>query len=454
MKHLFSAVVLAMILLAGTQKSVAAEASTEISPGGVEYVHLYMPDTEDVAIQIAWPTAWAMRDSVNQAVPYIGADLIMAGGATGFAPGEAAEIFLDLGAVGSLWVTSDALFGEILVPKENLDKAAEVAGVHLAQPTMNADWFGRIRDGFAASMAETLAQPATQGFDSLRWAVLGDTPLRLALSGDVSDIEAARHDEVLRWHAETVTRTGAHVVVAGDINASDAGIAVDALMAGLPEPVASTTPKPVADFSPRRILLHLPDAPTSTLVFLGPLPPTREGGEIEDILLASILGGNDNSVLFDATRTTLRATYTFGAHIDAYARDLRVILLSGEVATEQLAAAENVVREAYAAFRDNVPVGDIEGLIAPFAAQVEVAASNPQSTAHAALMALLDGQDPGIAFRFREELDLVTDASLWLRASSSFPAPDRMIVVAVSPDATALPDACVITTPSEAVRCR
>ena len=454
MKH-FAAATFALILLAGCQQEEKASATVESSPGGIEYARLYMPKAEDIAIQIAWPTNWALRDDVNQAVPYIGTDLILAGGAEGFPPGEVVETFADLKAEGTMWVTADHLHGQLIVPKDNLDKAIEIAAAHLAKPTMDQGWFDRIQQGFAASMAEVTSQPANRGYDALRWAILGDTPLRRFLSVDLPNlITTATRAEVLDWHQQTVVRTGAKVVIAGDISQEAAGKAVDSLISGLPEGIAIATTNPTADFSPRRILLHIPEAQTSTLVFIGPLPPTRDGGEFEDVLLATALGGDDKSVLFDAVRTGLRASYGFGAGLDAYTRNLRVVVLSGEVETAKLAEAETIVRAAYSEFLIAPKMGDLAGRKEPFKANVEQTATLPGAASFSALMAILDGQDASLALTLQSLLDKVTDTTVQARAASAFPKAETLIVLAVSPDASALPGACVITSPAEAANCR
>ena len=184
------------------------------------------------------------------------------------------------------------------------------------------------------------------------------------------------------------------------------------------------------------------------------MPPTREGSEFEDILLASALGGDDKSVLFDAVRTGLRASYGFGAGLDAYSRDLRVIVLSGEVETAKLAEAETVVRNAYSEFVNAAKLGDLTARKEPFKVNVEQTATLPGPASFSALMAILDGQDPNLALTLPSILDKVTDATIKARAAAAFPKAEELIVLAVSPDAAALPGACVITSPAEAANCR
>lgn len=278
--------------------------------------------------------------------------------------------------------------------------------------------------------------------------------MRRALSVDPPNmITTATRAEVVEWHQQTVLRTGATVVIAGDIDEDDAGKAVDALLSSLADGplVAATTP--TADFAPRRILLHVPEAPTSTLVFMGSLPPTRDGSEFEDVLLATALGGNDTSVLFDVVRTGLRASYGFGAGLDAFTRDLRVLVLSGEVETARLAEAEALVRSAYSDFIAAPGMGDLTARKEPFRANGEETATLPGAASFSALMAILDGQYPNLALTLPALLDDVTEATVQARAASAFPKAETLIVLAVSPDAAALPGACVISAPVQARDC-
>lgn len=84
----------------------------------------------------------------------------------------------------------------------------------------------------------------------------------------------------------------------------------------------------------------------------------------------------------------------------------------------------------------------------------EQLAKDTAAASFAAMMALLDGQDPYMALTLPSLLEKVTDATLWSRAAAAFPAADQMIVLAVSPDAAPLLGACVITTPEQAVNFR
>ncbi len=448
------AVTLALALLLAACKEDSPRASHETSPAGIAYALLSLPGAEDVAIRVAWPSNWASRPDVNQAVPHIGTDLMLSGGTEGHTPGEAVELFGDLQATARLSARPGIVEGALIAPRDRIARAAAVAGAHLHAPALDRQWFARMRDGFAERQAQLHARSDVRGFSALRWAVLGDTPLRAALTQDRPErIRAVTLEEVARWHRQVFLRNGALVVIAGDLGADEAGALVDALLAGLPR---GTPPAPVqyrADFTPRRILLHLPEAEASMLTFIAPLPPTVEGQEAEDLILFAALGGGEGSVLFDALRSELRATYGFRATPDGFSRTLRFLALSGQVETAKLAEAEQVLRSAYASFRQTGPRGALDELKAPYLANIANNSRDPASKSLAALYALLDGLEPELALKIDEEFARVSRESLLARLQEDFPAPEAFVVLAVSPDARALPGACVISAPEQARTC-
>jgi predicted Zn-dependent peptidase len=446
---------LVVVLLPALGRAEPPTASAETSPGGIAYTLLHLPGNKDVAVTAAWPTDWAYRAGVNQAAPIVGTHLILSGGADGYPAGEVIETFADLKAEARLYLSAqDHVIGEIVTRKENLSEAARIANAHLRAPTLDEGWFARIRDGVEQNMAAARARPSHAGFAAVRWAVFGDQPLRNSLSLDAPGVfrDLSRAD-VAAWHRETFTRNPEAVVVAGDIDAAAAGRAVDALLAGLPDTTPDISRRVRADFTPRRILLHLPDAKATSLAFIAPLPPTQEGGELEDLILTGALGGQ-RGVLFDAVRTRLRASYGFSAGFSNYTRELRVLFMAGEVEPDRLTEIERTVHAAYAGFRKDGPEGKLAARKAPLRARFAKMPDFVLDVTRSELQSALDGHAPGRALGLAAEVDSVTQESLRARLVGAYPETDDFIVIAVSPDANALPDACVITVPQQASGCR
>ena len=430
-------------------------ASRETSPGGIEYTLLALPEHEDVTIHVAWPTDWAYRSGTSKAAPVIGAQVILAGGAEGHPAGEVVERFADLNSEGNIYVAaSDHVIGELTFERDKMTETVEIANAHLRAPALDQSWFERIRHGIAQNMVEAQTRTAHASFDAVRWAVFGTQPLRNSMSlDDPGTFEALTRDDVAAWHAETFTRNPDAIVVAGGIDAESAGAALDALFEGLPESDRSMSREATPDFAPRRILLHRPNVEVTNLAFIAPLPPTRLGGELEDLILIHALGGDDQSVLFNAVRTGLRASYVFGAGMANYTRDHRVLFMVGEVEADKLVEVERVVDAAYARFRELGPSGSLSDRKAPLEASHSELADFLVDQARSELQSALDGHSPGRSLELNDELAAVTEDAVTARLRDDFPGPDAFIVIAASPDADALPGACVILAPREAADC-
>ena len=447
--------VLVCLLSLAACKEGGLSASSEVTPDGTAYTLIQMPEKYGIAIQVAWATDWAYGADHNQAAPYIGVDLILAGGAEGFPAGEVGERFADLGSQADLSVEVDHILGELKFDNEHMYETVEAANAHLRAPTLHADWFVRLRDGFADTMVERRTQPAHSGFDAARWAVFDDHPVRRALSLDRPRVfDDLTRADIVDWHARTITRNPAEIVISGDIEAEVAGPLIDALLAGLPPQEGALDTAVTPDMTPRRILLHMPEARTTQLSFIGALPPTRLGWEFEDVLIMQALGGDDQSVLFQAARSELGATYGFGAGVANYTREHRLFFMTGEVEAGKLAEAEEVVRAAYDQFVQDGPDGDLEALKRPFAARFSEINGFVDTLSRAALQNNLDGYDVARALGLEAELAAVTGQSIRDRLAQTYPRADALMVIAVSADATALPGACVISSPREATTCQ
>jgi zinc protease len=428
-------------------------ASDQTSPNGTPYRLIQMPGNEYAAILAAWPNDWVWAEGRNPTASYIGAQLILAGGAQGYPAGEVVERFADMDANGELPVSADHLYGMLAAKKEDWLEAIAIANAHLTQPSFDPDWFDRIRTGFAQNIAEAQSQPMNQGFGALRWAILGDHPLRAMLSlDDAVAFESLSLDDLRAWHSATVTAQPEALVITGDITPEQAGAGLDALLAGLPEGRAQAR-EIVLDYRPRQILLHLPDVTEAHLTFIAPLPATRLGGDLEDLILATALGGGEDSVLFASVRDGLRASYSFNAGLANYTRENRFLVMTGALEAAKLAEAVDVVRAAYTGFRDAGPDGDIKDRAAPFRGAFEQSQNYVVDQGRMELETALDGFATGHSLTSLEMVDALTMSDLRNRLQGHWPQAQDFVIMAVSPDADALPGACVITRPQDAKDC-
>ena len=425
-----------------------------VSDTGLEYALVEMPGNKRITIQVAWPSNWAFDQAENQAVPYIASRLLLAGGTEEFPPSVVEEKFADIESEGFLMPSAEYVYGTLHYSPEHQDETLKIVNAHLESPTLDEKWLERIRDEFSGQMNEARPKAVSKGFEAMRWAVFGSQPVREFLSLDVPGmIDDVTRADVAKWVESTIKRSGAIIAVAGDLDIKEAGVIVDTLFDGVPEGKAGKKGSVEADFSPRRIVMHDPEAEVSTLSFIAKVPPTREGGESEDLVLSRALGGGNDSVLFEAVRTELRASYGYVAGFQGFTADNRFLLLSGQVETGKVAEAEKVIKLAYARFLVEGPDGDLQKRKEPFEESIKESRKDTGTMAFVALVAKLEGMKLEKILELQDEMKAVTEQSLKQRLSGSFPGADEFIVVVSSPDANALPGACVITEPVQAVDC-
>jgi zinc protease len=115
------------------------------------------------------------------------------------------------------------------------------------------------------------------------------------------------------------------------------------------------------------------------------------GGDLEDLILATALGGGEDSVLFASVRDGLRASYSFSAGLGNYARENRFLVMTGALEAVKLADAVDVVRDAYTGFRTAGPDGDIKDRIAPLRASFEQTRNCVMNQGRMELEATLNG---------------------------------------------------------------
>jgi len=445
-----------MLSLAACKEDASREVVLAETPDGrpFHFMPIYEDGVTDITITIAWPMSWAFSVDRNPAVPYVAAEAILSGGTGEFAPQDVLELFNDKNSRGQLYARADHAIGEVSFPKEHIDDVISIASEMLKSPQFDQAWIDRIKQGFLANQTQSQAQTANQMWAVARLAVLGETPLNDFLSlPNIPVISDVSVDDLRRWHAETIVQNGVIIYVTGAISRDDAGKAVDQLLSGLPEGQAQATHNVDTNFEPKTLLLHLPDAEKTTLGLMGQLPPTAEGGDLTDLLALSFFGRSGSGPLFDAVRTDLRASYGFQAGSTNYDRATRIMFIAGEVETEKLAEASELIRTTYESYRtapDLTGLDDLRRGMAEGTAQnvlyVDVAARTMLELA-------LDSRDPSDAPRLGELLENVMALEVQERLASVFPSGDDLIIVAASPDASALPGACVITKIEQVAQC-
>lgn len=140
--------------------------------------------------------------------------------------------------------------------------------------------------------------------------------------------------------------------------------------------------------------------------------------------------------------------------LDMFANTARVLLISGEVETAQTAAVRDLVLKTYDDMAhkplDSATVERWRDVLADGFAQLRDDTTNRATTM---VGSMIYGYDPLTFEQSPQWIAALTPDSLMARYAKDYPKADALTVIAVSPDANALPGACVITAPRDVLMC-
>ena len=275
----------------------------------------------------------------------------------------------------------------------------------------------------------------------------------------IDDVTA---DDVKAWHAQTFTTDSITITAAGplDLDPAVVGEAIDQLLDGLPsgEQRDNATPdnkSALAKANGKTILLHKPDAEKTLISIGGLMPPARGPSHAHDLFAEFVLGSGQQSRLFDAIRTKLRASYGVDADIGGYDRTSRMMYLDGEIEGRQVDEAYATFRNVYEKLRiDGITRDEFERTQDILVAYYQEVLKEPESMA-SMLMGFLVDDDP-MSKQIAEMPELIGALTLDdvnTAISGRLPSFDDMVRVVTAPNDDAVEADCVITSVADVDHC-
>ena len=446
-----------LILSAMYCQLINAQVTELTSDSGIPFYFFEIEDSNQVSIQVGWPTNWATDRSANPATPYLGSQLLLLGGTDQLGPTEVVEKFRDLGSSAVINNKLDTVMGLLVAPKNEIDSAVAIANNVLTKPQFSERWLKRAAEALEQNQKQMNLSPQKLISDAIAFYIFGDEQLANSISLiDTDDIGRVTKEDLFKWHADTFSMNGSMVVLAGGIRPEKAKSVVDALFDGLERSAVfdNTVPITLPAFKNKTIVIHSPEVNTSYMSLIGLLPPTRESGEFEDAIALTLLGQGENSFLFNALRTELAASYSFNAMASNFTRNFRFLQMIGEVETSMLKEARQVVLNIYSEFINQQSFPDAGGVARYYAGNLAGANDNSSVVSNSIMESILDGYSPNRGVRLAEGFGEVTSSSVFTRVNEVFPRTEQILTIILTPDANAFPDACVVTDPVEALSCK
>lgn len=424
---------------------VAQTVSTE---AGYRYLYSPMPNADRTAVAITWHSDLANVPMGREALPRLGINLMLNGGAGGLPAEEIIADFEDLDSGSDLWVQPQEISGFILSPKEHMSRASEIANLVMTKPNLQEKWFDREKKILADDALERESKAGGLAWNLFREVTLGDHPYKRFWSlHPVAGIENIQLDDVKAWHANAFTDTALTITAAGNADVAAISSAIDTVLTDMP----SSDPESIKSFSGptisnKTILLHKPDVEKSVILIVGNLPGHSEELDVPLQLGVGVLGWGKQSRLFTAVRTELGAAYGFGAGTWDMTRQHRVLHISGEIDTNQVQGVFDTVKRSYNKFlADGISL--IEFPIAKnfYVQRLNEEMEKPESIAYLMMDAHLNEFSNSYVSDLLNQVKGQKRSEVNQLIEQGFPEFESMLKIIVTPDAEAIEGACVIT---------
>ena len=475
----------------------------QLTPDGTPYSYAYLPDAEQFSIHLAWPNHWIQSSGIAVA-SQLGIDLMSSGGAGERSAEQVREDIITLKSSASLVSSPDHIYATFTATPDNLNETIAVIADVLANPELNKQQFEILKAALIGRVRQRQLKPSTRLWGIARRALTGNSVLTDYWNNTPVErvVEPVTIDDVRRWHAETITRNGVSVAVAGALDEASAGLAIDQVLASLPESLVggqaddSLAPKSdqvVSDVSSKAsvqtgltVLLHDESVQSTRIAIIGLLPPSRSGNEIHDVVAVAALGkGKDSRIIravgsefFEAPKETTKeaseqapkdqpeeeseegvqqadvATTLVNTNLANFSREHRVFGISTEVENDRAAEMLALIEEAYQSF-NSADLTDEETLPAAvsFANSVRQSANRPDLVAYGLGQLIIDDLP-------RDLVKSVIQDTLSLRANDinqriveHYPDWSALIKVVMTNDAALIPNDCVIARVEELDQC-
>ena len=456
-RSLLKILLTAVPLLAASGLAAASpEIGRHTTPAGHSFWYVPLEEAKRTAVAVTWAAGLPTGPDVHEATARLGVSLMLSGGADGIGSDELAADFEDLDSSSRIWVQPGEVRGFMVAPEDSLQEAAEIVNLWLAKPDFEERWLEREKRTLLRNVRVRGETAAGTAWNLARQILIDDHPYNRFWSiAPADEIKTIDRDDIAAWHRGSFGTGDLTITAAGSAPADAVGRAIDAALAGLPsspnrEPLSFAGP----DVKPGTVVLHDPESPKSLIMAFGPLaPPTAEDSPALGLATA-ILGSGQQSRLFRAMRTDLRAAYGFRAGINSFTRKHRLLRMGGEVETTLLPEALQAMRETYEQFRTEGIAEDEFTVTRDLVQQrISEGMKRPTRVANRLMSSRLRNRPDGHFETTLERVAALESDTVNAEIRDALPAFDEFLTLVVTPDPSALEGACVITQIEEWRRC-
>jgi zinc protease len=194
---------------------------------------------------------------------------------------------------------------------ENRDAAVEMARLALHEPRFDAEPLARIKRQMLVGIRTRETNPGYIANLALDQALYPNHPYARRTSRE--GVEAINRAALQERRAALFNRATLQITIVGDVNAADAGRAIDAIFGALPQGAAPPEPPDVTLAAPTPLIVRTLPQPQSLVLFVGPGIQDEDPDWIPLAVANYILGGGGfSSRLMDQVREQRGLVYGIG----------------------------------------------------------------------------------------------------------------------------------------------
>ncbi len=281
-----------------------------VSPGGIEAWLVSDSTVPMIVLRAYWRGGAAIEPEQLVGVTGVMADMLTEGAGSMDANAfkeRLQDLNMSLG-FGSGW---DGVGMSLTTLSENRDAAVEMARLALNEPRFDAEPLARIKRQGMVGLRTRETNPGYIANFALDQALYPTHPYARRTSRE--SIEAINRAALQERRAALLNRASLQITIVGDINAADAGRAIDTIFGALPQGAPPPEPADVTLAAPTPLIVRQLPQPQSLILFAGPGIQDEDPDWIPLAVANYIVGGGGfSSRLMDQVREQRGLVYGIG----------------------------------------------------------------------------------------------------------------------------------------------
>jgi zinc protease len=251
----------------------------------------------------------------------------------------------------------DLVSGSLRVLSANCDKGFDLLRLAMTEPRFDKSMLEQRRAQVTAALNQAEQRPSSVALRTLTAAMFEGHPYAHNVSGLRESLKTLTPDDLRKREHELLSRDGLLVSAVGDIDAAELSRELDKTFGGLParndKPVLPPWTPPT---KPQTIVVERP-VPQSSVLMAMPALNRDDPDWYASLVMTHILGGGQQSRLFDEVREKRGLAYGVSASLRSYAK-ASMLMISTASANEKVAEAVGVIRKEIDRLRDQGVTAD------------------------------------------------------------------------------------------------